>query len=100
MTSPTRQPRPTPPVPAGWMHRELLGIPGSLPRFSQRRIAACELLVGRYRGLVWSCVQRYRRGAESAEDLMQVGYVGLVAAIKQLRSGRPLLPGYLCPLAY
>ena len=42
--------------------RELLGIAGSLPRFSQRRIAACELLVGRYRGLVWSCVQRYRRG--------------------------------------
>ena len=61
--------------------RELLGIAGSPPRFSQRRIAACELLVGRYRGLVWSCVQRYRRGPESAEDLMQVGYVGLVAAI-------------------
>jgi RNA polymerase sigma-B factor len=61
--------------------RELLGIAGSLPRFSQRRIAACELLVGRHRGLVWSCVQRYRRGPESVEDLMQVGYVGLVAAI-------------------
>ena len=61
--------------------RELLGIAGSLPRFSQRRIAACELLVGRHRGLVWSCVQRYRRGPEPAEDLMQVGYVGLVAAI-------------------
>jgi RNA polymerase sigma-B factor len=60
---------------------ELLDIAGSLPRFSQRRIAACELLVGRHRGLVWSCVQRYRRGPESAEDLMQVGYVGLVAAI-------------------
>ena len=66
--------------------RELLGITGSLPRFSQRRIAACELLVGRYRGLVWSCVQRYRRGAESAEDLMQVGYVGLVAAINTFDS--------------
>jgi RNA polymerase sigma-B factor len=61
--------------------RELLGIAGSLPRFSQRRIAACELLVGRYRGLVGSCVQRYVRGAEPTEDLMQVGYVGLVAAI-------------------
>ena len=60
---------------------ELLDIAGSLPRFSQQRIAACELLVGRHRGLVWSCVQRYRRGPESAEDLMQVGYVGLVAAI-------------------
>jgi RNA polymerase sigma-B factor len=61
--------------------RELLGIAGSLPRSGQRRIAACELLVGRYRGLVWSCVQRYRRDHEPAEDLMQVGYVGLVAAI-------------------
>jgi len=76
-------------VPAGWTRqelaelndRELLGIVGSLPRFSQRRIAACELLVIRYRDLVWSCVQRYRNGPEPTEDLMQVGYVGLVAAI-------------------
>ena len=76
-------------VPAGWTRqelaelndRELLGIVGSLPRFSQRRIAACELLVSRYRDLVWSCVQRYRNGPEPTEDLMQVGYVGLVAAI-------------------
>src|SRR5580704_14377007 len=89
MTSPTRQLRPTPPAPAEWIHRELadlddrelLGIAGSLPRVSRRRVAACELLVGRYRGLVWSCVRRYRRGSESTEDLMQVGYVGLVAAI-------------------
>ena len=51
--------------------RELLGIAGSLPRSGQRRIAACELLVGRYRALVWSCVQRYRHGPEPAEDLMQ-----------------------------
>ena len=78
-------------VPAGWTHqelaklndRELLGIVSSLPRFSQRRIAACELLVGRHRGLVWSCVQRYKRGPESAEDLMQVGYVGLLKAISK-----------------
>jgi RNA polymerase sigma-B factor len=76
-------------VPAGWMRqelaelsdRELLGIVSSLPRFSQRRIAACELLVSRYRDLVWSCVRRYRHGSEPPEDLMQVGYVGLVAAI-------------------
>ena len=89
MISPTRQPVPTPPAPAGWTRqelaelddRELLGIAGSLPRFSQRRMAACELLVGRYRYLVWSCVLRYNRGPEPAEDLMQVGYVGLVAAI-------------------
>ncbi len=76
-------------VPASWTRqelaelddRELLGIVSSLPRFSQRRMAACELLVGRYRDLVWSCVQRYKGAREPAEDLMQVGYVGLVAAI-------------------
>jgi len=76
-------------VPAGWTHqelaeltdRELLAIVSSLPRFSERRITACELLVSRYRDLVWSCVQRYRHGPEPTEDLMQVGYVGLVAAI-------------------
>jgi RNA polymerase sigma-B factor len=78
-----------PPAPAGWTRQELaelddhelLGIVSSLPRFSQRRMAACELLVGRYRYLVWSCVRRYKGGPEPAEDLMQVGYVGLVAAI-------------------
>ena len=61
--------------------RELLGIVSSLPRLSQQRIAACDLLVSRHRDLVWSCVQRYRYGPEPTEDLMQVGYVGLVAAI-------------------
>jgi RNA polymerase sigma-B factor len=60
---------------------ELLGIVSSLPRFSQRRIAACDLLVSRYRYLVRSCVQRYRHSPEPTEDLIQVGYVGLVAAI-------------------
>jgi RNA polymerase sigma-B factor len=61
--------------------RELLAMVSSLPRASERREAACELLVDRYRGLVRSCVQRYRRSPESADDLMQVGYVGLVKAI-------------------
>jgi len=76
-------------VPAGWTRqelaelsdRELLGIVSSLPRFSQRRMAACDLLVSRHRDLVWSCVRRYTNGPEPTEDLMQVGYVGLVAAI-------------------
>jgi RNA polymerase sigma-B factor len=89
MIGPSCQPAPTPPAPAGWTRqglaelddRELLGIAGSLPRLGQRRMAACELLVVRYRYLVRSCVQRYSRGPEPAEDLMQVGYVGLVAAI-------------------
>jgi RNA polymerase sigma-B factor len=89
MTDPSCQPVLTPPAPAGWTRqglaelddRELLGIAGSLPRLGQRRMAACELLVVRYRYLVRSCVQRYSRGPEPAEDLLQVGYVGLVAAI-------------------
>jgi RNA polymerase sigma-B factor len=56
---------------------------GSLPGDSQSRAAACELLVARHRDLVCSCVWRYRRGAEPAEDLMQVGYVGLMKAINR-----------------
>jgi RNA polymerase sigma-B factor len=89
MMSPSYQPVPTSPATAGWPRRELaelddrelLGIAGPLPRSGQRRMAACELLVVRYRYLVRSCVQRYNRGPEPAEDLLQVGYVGLVAAI-------------------
>jgi RNA polymerase sigma-B factor len=52
-----------------------------LPQASGRREAACELLVTRHEGLVWSCVRRYMSGPEPAEDLMQVGYVGLLKAI-------------------
>ena len=59
----------------------LLGIVRLLPSASERRLAACELLVTRYQGLVWSCVRRYGRSPELAEDLMQVGYVGLLKAI-------------------
>jgi RNA polymerase sigma-B factor len=61
--------------------RELLGIVGSLPRSSEWRAAACGLVVSRCRNMVRSCVQRYRRSSEPAEDLMQVGYVGLLKAI-------------------
>jgi RNA polymerase sigma-B factor len=42
---------------------------------------ACELLVSRYRWLVRSCVRRYLYSHEPADDLMQVGYVGLLKAI-------------------
>jgi RNA polymerase sigma-B factor len=60
---------------------ELLELVRSLPRASRRRAGAYDLLVGRYRGLVRSCVSRYRRSPEPAEDLMQVGYLGLLKAI-------------------
>lgn len=61
--------------------RELLDMVRSLPAASPSRAAAYELLVDRHRSLVYACVQRYRGGPEPAEDLMQVGYVGLVKAI-------------------
>ena len=66
---------------AGLADSELLEILRSLPQASERRAAACEVLVSRYRHLVWSCAQRYRRSPEPAEDLIQVGYVGLLKAI-------------------
>jgi RNA polymerase sigma-B factor len=62
--------------------RALLGITGSLPPGSERQAAAGGLLVSRYRWLVWSCVRPYLRSPEPTEDLMQVGYVGLLKAIR------------------
>ena len=73
--------RPMRPGLAGLDDRELLSIVRSLPRASERRAVACDLLVGRHRDLVRSCVQRYRHSPEPSEDLMQVGYVGLLRAI-------------------
>jgi RNA polymerase sigma-B factor len=67
---------------------ELLDLTGSLPRSSQRRAAALDLLVTRYRTLVRSCVRRYSRSPELVEDLMQVGYVGLLKAINNFDSAR------------
>ena len=60
---------------------ELLGLIRSQPRGSAQRAAACEVLVSRYRSLVRSCANRYRRSPEAPEDLIQVGYVGLLKAI-------------------
>ncbi len=60
---------------------ELLVRFRALPRDSHERSAACELLVARYERLVRSCVRQYRGSPEPVEDLMQVGYVGLLKAI-------------------
>ena len=60
---------------------ELLTKIQSMPRGSAMRDAACEVLVTRYRPLVRSCVLRYKNSTESHEELMQVGYVGLLKAI-------------------
>jgi RNA polymerase sigma-B factor len=68
---------------AGLDDRALLDIVRLSPRGSQRRAAACELLVSRHQSLVWSCVRRYLSSPEPTEDLMQVGYVGLLKAISK-----------------
>ena len=60
---------------------ELLKLVQSLPRGSDELNVACEKLVRRYESLVRSCAQRYRHSPESHEELMQVGYVGLLKAI-------------------
>jgi RNA polymerase sigma-B factor len=60
---------------------ELLANVRTLPRDNELRAAACEVLVNRYGKLVRSCVRQYRGSPEPTEDLMQVGYVGLLKAI-------------------
>jgi RNA polymerase sigma-B factor len=45
------------------------------------RDAACEALVRRYTPLVRACVRPYRNSPELTDDLMQVGFVGLMKAI-------------------
>jgi RNA polymerase sigma-B factor len=60
---------------------DLLTMVHSLPRNSGLRDTACEVLVTRYQPLVRSCVLRYRNSVEPQEELMQVGYVGLLKAI-------------------
>ncbi len=60
---------------------ELLVRFRALPRDSHERAVACEILVGRYERLVRSCVRQYRGSPEPVEDLMQVGYVGLLKAM-------------------
>ena len=81
--------RPAPLLPAGRTldslsrldDTALLRIVRAEPMASPRRAAACELLVTRHRNLVRACAARYKHSPEPAEDLLQVGYVGLLKAI-------------------
>jgi RNA polymerase sigma-B factor len=59
----------------------LLAVIRSRPAQDAARQEACEELVRRHAGIVRGCVARYRDTPEPAEDLMQVGYVGLMKAI-------------------
>jgi RNA polymerase sigma-B factor len=60
---------------------DLLACCRAYPLGSRERDAACELLVWRYTPLVRACARQYMNSPESADDLMQVGYVGLLKAI-------------------
>jgi RNA polymerase sigma-B factor len=50
---------------------------------AHERDTACELLVQRYTPLVRACVRPYRNSPEATDDLMQVGFVGLLKAIRR-----------------
>jgi RNA polymerase sigma-B factor len=60
---------------------ELLARCRDLAEGSAERAAAREVLVRRYGPVVRGCIRQYRASPEPAEDLMQVGYVGLMKAI-------------------
>lgn len=60
---------------------ELLRVFRASEPGSPERAAACEVLTERHAKLVRSCVRAYRGSPEPVEDLMQVGYVGLMKAI-------------------
>jgi RNA polymerase sigma-B factor len=66
---------------------ELLARCRELPEGSPERVRARETLVRRYEPLVRACVWQYRASPEPAEDLMQVGYVGLLKAINNFDPG-------------
>lgn len=60
---------------------DLLACCRACPQGSADRDAACEVLVRRYAPLVRRCARPYMNSPEPADDLMQVGYVGLLKAI-------------------
>jgi RNA polymerase sigma-B factor len=77
---------------------DLLRMIQSLPHGDSKRDAACEVLVNRYQPLVRSCVLRYKNSTEPHEELMQVGYVGLLKAINNFDASLGTsLAGYAQP---
>ncbi len=85
-------------LPDGGTDETLIGLVQSLPYASPRRAAAYEELVRRYDFVVKACVRRYRDSPESTEDLMQVGYLGLLKAISNFNPELgPSLAAYAQP---
>ena len=61
---------------------ELLAVYRDSTAGVQQREAACEVLVRRYTPLVRACVRPFRNSPEATDDLMQVGFLGLMKAIR------------------
>ncbi len=77
---------------------ELLRRLRALPRDNGERAAICEVLVERHAHLVQACVRPYRQSPEPVEDLIQVGYVGLLKAIGNFDPDLgDSLPAYAAP---
>ena len=96
------EPRPIPEISPKELEQrddaELLELIHELPRDSQAREIACEVLVTRYRPLVRSCVRRFQNSPEPYEDLLQVGFVGLIKAINNYDPAAGTgLAGYAMP---
>ena len=82
----------------GLSDAELVGMVQSLPEGNARRERACETLVARYQPVIRSCVRRYRGPRELEDELMQVGYLGLMKAISNFDPGiGSSLPAYVRP---
>ncbi len=101
-SAPSDAPSPTEQLAAGDLEQrddaELLSIIHSLSRENPTRETACEVLVNRYRPLVRSCVRRFQNSPEPYEDLLQVGYVGLIKAINNYDPAAGTgLAGYALP---
>jgi RNA polymerase sigma-B factor len=65
----------------GASDEELIRLVQTLPHGSERRDRACEALLARHGHLVRAAVHRHRVAPDLAEDLTQVGYLGLIKAI-------------------
>ena len=65
----------------GLSDEELLACCRELPAGSEEQDLAREILVRRYEPIVRGCVRPYRSSPEPVEDLLQVGYVGLLKAM-------------------
>lgn len=83
---------------SGFSDAELVGLVQALPDGSAQREEAYEALVARYQPVIRSCVRRYRGPRELDDELMQVGYLGLMKAVSNFDPEiGSSLPAYVRP---